>query len=109
MLVGCEDGKVHIGEPYLKKAKVEAEIVEQKRLAKINVIKFKRRKRYMRKLGHKQQHTKLKIVSVSGQPAKKKAASKPYAMRIRPGRPPTTFHDNTLWAIRSLTRCTNRP
>ena len=74
-----QDGDKTLVGKDVAKATVKATVVAHTRGTKINVIKFKRRKRYMRKLGHKQQHTKLKIVSVSGQPAKKKAASKPKA------------------------------
>ncbi|MCP8352402.1 50S ribosomal protein L21 [Candidatus Synchoanobacter obligatus] len=74
-----QDGdKTLVGEAVAK-ARVKATVVMHTRGAKINVIKFKRRKRYMRNLGHKQQYTKVKIVEVLAQPAKKKAASKPKA------------------------------
>ena len=45
---------------------VEAVIVADVRAKKINVVKFKRRKRYLRNLGHRQQHTQIKITGIKG-------------------------------------------
>ncbi len=56
--------KVEIGKPFLKDKKVEAEIVEQFRDRKIDVIKFKRKTRYKRKAGHRQQLTAVKISKI---------------------------------------------
>lgn len=50
----------------LAKAKVEAEIVDQFKGEKQLVFKFKKRKRYHRLKGHRQQLTKLKISKVAG-------------------------------------------
>jgi large subunit ribosomal protein L21 len=72
-----QDGDKTLVGPAVAKAKVKATVVLHTRGAKVNVIKFKRRKRYMRTHGHKQQYTKVKIVDILAQPAKKKAASKP--------------------------------
>jgi large subunit ribosomal protein L21 len=49
-----------IGRPYLTGAKVVGEIVEHQS-DKIHVWKFKRRKRYRRKKGHRQHYTAVKI------------------------------------------------
>lgn len=71
-----QDGdKVVLGSG-LSKAKVKAKVLAHTRGTKINVIKFKRRKRYLRQLGHKQQFTKVQITGIQAQPAKKKAAPK---------------------------------
>lgn len=65
MLVADEDGKdVKIGKPLVSGAKVAAEILEQGRARKINIIKYKPKVRYRRKAGHRQMYTKVKIVSV---------------------------------------------
>ena len=74
-----QDGDKVLTGTSVAKAKVTATVVLHTRGAKINVIKFKRRKRYMRNLGHKQQYTKVKVVAIAAAPAKKKAASKPKA------------------------------
>ena len=73
LLLG-ENGKAPtIGTPLVSGAKVSAEILEQGRGDKINVIKFKRRKQYRRKIGHRQDITKVKILDIIG--AEKKKAS----------------------------------
>lgn len=54
-------GEVKIGAPAVEGAKVEGTIIEQGRGKKITVIKFKRKVRYKRKKGHRQQFTKIKI------------------------------------------------
>ena len=53
------------GQPTVSGAKVEAEIVRQGLDKKLIVFKFKRRKRYMRKNGHRQKYTEVKVTSIS--------------------------------------------
>lgn len=56
---------VKVGNPLISGAKVSAEIVAQDRAKKIIVFKFRRRKNYRRKQGHRQPFTELKITGVS--------------------------------------------
>jgi large subunit ribosomal protein L21 len=59
------DGKdVKIGTPMLDNITVKGHIVEQDRAKKIIVFKYKRRKRYRRKQGHRQYYTAVKIDSI---------------------------------------------
>ena len=59
------DGEtVKIGQPLLENATVTGHIVEQGKAKKIIVFKYKRRKRYRRKQGHRQQFTAVKIDSI---------------------------------------------
>ncbi len=59
------DGEdVNIGRPVLDNVAVKGHIVEQGKGKKIIVFKYKRRKRYRRKLGHRQQYTAIKIDSI---------------------------------------------
>ncbi len=57
--------KVAIGKPFVAGAKVVAEIVAQDRAKKIIVFKFRRRKNYRRKNGHRQPYTELKVTGIS--------------------------------------------
>lgn len=57
---------VKVGTPMVKGAKVEAKITAQDRAKKIIVFKFRRRKNYRRKAGHRQPFTALEIVGISG-------------------------------------------
>ena len=65
LLLADEEGKdVKVGKPMVAGAKVAAEILEQGRARKVNVIKYKPKVRYRRKAGHRQMYTKVKIVSI---------------------------------------------
>ncbi len=55
---------------------VQAEIIAQAKADKVTVFKKRRRHNYRRKRGHRQQHTILRIVSIGGKAAAKKAAPK---------------------------------
>jgi large subunit ribosomal protein L21 len=55
-----------IGRPVVSGAKVEAKIVAQDRAKKIVVFKFRRRKNYRRKNGHRQPFTALEITGITG-------------------------------------------
>lgn len=59
------DGEtVDIGQPVLEKVAVKGHIVEQGKDKKVLVFKYKRRKRYRRKQGHRQEYTSVKIDSI---------------------------------------------
>jgi large subunit ribosomal protein L21 len=63
LFVGGDSPK--IGQPLVAGAKVAAEIVDQGRGKKIVVFKFRRRKNYRRKTGHRQPYTELKITGIT--------------------------------------------
>ncbi len=57
--------KVQVGIPTVKGASVEGEVVSQYRGEKIRIIKFKRRKHHMKRMGHRQYLTKVRITKIS--------------------------------------------
>ncbi len=60
-------GEARLGRPYLDGATVEAEILDRDvKGEKIDVIKFKRRKGYRRKQGHRQRSMRVKVSAISG-------------------------------------------
>ena len=62
----ANDGKSSkIGAPIIKNANVTAEIVEQKRGKKVNIIKFKRRKHHIKRQGHRQYLTEIKVKAIN--------------------------------------------
>ena len=63
LMLGGDEPKV--GKPTVAGAKVEAKIVAQDRAKKIIVFKFRRRKNYRRKQGHRQPYTELQITNIS--------------------------------------------
>ena len=61
-----DDGKKsQIGSPFVKGAKVIAEVIENKKDKKIIVFKKKRRQNYRRKAGHRQEYTIVKIKNIN--------------------------------------------
>ena len=64
VLLGSDGKQVKAGTPVLKGAKVTAEVVRHGQEKKIIVFKFKRRKNYARKQGHRQGFTEIRIDSV---------------------------------------------
>jgi large subunit ribosomal protein L21 len=64
LLIGGD--ALRIGRPLLAGAKVEAKIIAQDRAKKIIVFKFRRRKNYRRKQGHRQPFTALQITGITG-------------------------------------------
>ena len=66
LLVSSGDGaNVTVGKPLVAGAKVTANIVEQTRGEKLVVFKFRRRKNYVRRNGHRQDVTTVKIAEIS--------------------------------------------
>ncbi len=63
LLVAGESTK--IGRPTVPGAQVSAQIVAQDRAKKVVIFKFRRRKNYRRKTGHRQPFTELKITGIS--------------------------------------------
>ena len=65
LLIANDDGsEVKVGKPFVDGAKVEAEILDQGRGDKVMIIKYKRKIRYHRRKGHRQDFTKVKIVKI---------------------------------------------
>ena len=65
VLMVRDDKKVTIGEPYVKGAKVKAVVEDHIRGSKVLVYKYKRRKRYKRLKGHRQNYTVLRVEEIT--------------------------------------------
>ena len=65
VLMVVNNGAVTVGAPFVKSAKVAAEIVSQNRSGKLIVFKKKRRQNYRRKKHHRQDFTVLKITGIT--------------------------------------------
>jgi len=63
LLVG-EGESVKLGQPVVEGAKVSAEVVSHGRHEKVKIIKFRRRKHHMKRAGHRQWFTEVKITSI---------------------------------------------
>lgn len=64
VLLSSDGDKVRAGTPVIAGAKVTGEVVRHGKDKKIVVFKFKRRKNYARKQGHRQRFTEVRIDSV---------------------------------------------
>ncbi len=60
------DGKVKVGTPYVKGVKISTTVEDHRKDKKVTIIKFKRRKGYRRKQGHRQNYTYVKVNEIAG-------------------------------------------
>ena len=67
---------VSIGKPYIKNAKIELEVVSHKRDKKIIVYKMRPKKKTRRKMGHRQELTRVMVKSISISNSTPKTSSK---------------------------------
>ena len=63
LLVGSGEG-VKIGTPTVDGAKVTAEVIAHGRHEKVKIIKFRRRKHHMKRQGHRQWYTEVKLLAL---------------------------------------------
>lgn len=66
LLINDDSGNLKVGSPIVQNAKVMAEVIEQGKEKKIIVYKYKKRKNYRKKQGHRQPYTKVKITKIEG-------------------------------------------
>jgi large subunit ribosomal protein L21 len=66
VLMVSDGNEVRVGTPLVPNAQVTAVVLEQGREKKIVVFKYKRRKNYRRKQGHRQPYTKIKVEKIEG-------------------------------------------
>ena len=65
VLLGATDNDLKVGAPLVDGAAVTAEVVKHGRGEKIVVFKFKRRKNYRRKQGHRQGYTEVRVSEIN--------------------------------------------
>jgi ribosomal protein L21 len=75
VLLLSKDGDVQVGAPYIEGAKVFGEVVESGKGKKVIIFKYKAKKDYRRKNGHRQPYTLVKVTGI-GAAAKKAAPAK---------------------------------
>ena len=64
LLVG-QGGDVKLGSPLLKGSKVTATVVRHGQGDKVSIVKFRRRKHYLRQKTHRQKFTEVKVTGIS--------------------------------------------
>ena len=71
-----DKNSIAIGKPYVKDAKIELEVVSHKRDKKIIVYKMRPKKKTRRKMGHRQELTRVMVKSISVGKSAPKSSSK---------------------------------
>ncbi|XVJ58251.1 MAG: 50S ribosomal protein L21 [Tepidisphaera sp.] len=67
MIVGKEGGSAKIGQPYVAGASVEAEVIDPMTMGdKVHIYKYRQKKTWKKKYGHRQRYTTLKITAING-------------------------------------------
>jgi large subunit ribosomal protein L21 len=64
LLVGNGE-KISVGQPSIKGASVAVEIVEHLRGPKLKIFKFKRRREYRRRMGHRDALTRIRVTAIT--------------------------------------------
>ena len=76
VLLFKDKNSITVGTPYVKDAKIELEVVSHKRDKKILVYKMRPKKKTRRKMGHRQELTRVMVKSISIGKAAPKSSSK---------------------------------
>ena len=64
VLMAKDGNSIHVGEPYLKGSHVVCEVLGSARGDKVVAYKYKKRKSEKKKIGHRQELTRLKVKSI---------------------------------------------
>ena len=64
VLLYVDGDNVEVGQPYLDNVKVTAEVKDVVKADKISILRFRRRKHSMRKIGHRTKHSKVEIKNI---------------------------------------------
>ncbi len=64
VLVFADGDRIAVGQPTVKGAKVTAEVIEHLRGEKLRIFKFKRRREYRRRRGHRDELTRIKVSAI---------------------------------------------
>ena len=64
-LAAAKKAKAKVGQPYLEGATVKADVLDEIKGNKVDVIKFKRRKGYKRKQGHRQGYLRVRVSKIT--------------------------------------------
>jgi large subunit ribosomal protein L21 len=67
LVVGTLGGSTKVGAPYVANAKVSAEVVEPMvKGDKVHIQKFREKKTWKKKTGHRQRYTRVKVIEIAG-------------------------------------------
>lgn len=60
------EGDVKVGSPYVDGASIKAKVEEHTKGKKVRIFRYKRRKNYARRMGHRQQYTMVRVEDILG-------------------------------------------
>lgn len=67
LVVGPEGGSAKVGQPYVSGASVTAEVIDPVVMGdKLHIYKFRPKKHYKRKTGHRQRYTSVRVTAING-------------------------------------------
>ena len=66
VLLVADGDKVNVGTPHIAGAKVIGTVQSHGRSDKVRIVKFRRRKHYLRQGTHRQSYTEVKVTSIAG-------------------------------------------
>ena len=64
VMMVCDGDTITIGSPYLKGASLTVEVLEHLRGPKLRIFKFKRRREYRRRIGHRDSLTRVRVTGI---------------------------------------------
>lgn len=64
LMVG-EGDSVKVGTPTVSNASVTAKVIDHGRADKVKILKFRRRKHHMKRMGHRQNYTEVEITGIN--------------------------------------------
>lgn len=59
-----KNGKLELGKPFIEGAKIQAKVLRQDKAEKVVIFKYKAKKRYKVKKGHRQPFTEVEITKI---------------------------------------------
>lgn len=65
VLMVADGSDVRLGAPYVAGGRVTGEVIAQERGDKVRIIKFRRRKHHLKRMGHRQWFTRVRITGIS--------------------------------------------
>jgi large subunit ribosomal protein L21 len=65
VLLIADGEQITVGTPYIKGSKVTATVKSHGRDRKVEIVKFRRRKHYLKRMGHRQNYTELQITGIN--------------------------------------------
>jgi large subunit ribosomal protein L21 len=65
VLLVADGDKITVGKPLLKGSKVSATVESHGKGDKVSIVKFRRRKHYLRMKGHRQPYTQVRVTGIS--------------------------------------------